>query len=63
MSNATLGVQKDFARRLSEMHHEAARLGLYCTMHKIHETVYRGAGPTSLEFLAGPFGTPSGGRQ
>lgn len=39
MSNATLGVQKDFARRLSEMHHEAARLGLYCTMHKIHEAV------------------------
>jgi len=39
MSNATLEVQKDFARRLAEMHVEAGRLGLYVTMHKIHEAV------------------------
>lgn len=31
--------QTDFASRLALMHVEAGNLGLYATMHKIHEAV------------------------
>jgi hypothetical protein len=31
--------QKEFASRLALMHAEAGKLGLYVTMHKIHEAV------------------------
>jgi hypothetical protein len=31
--------QKEFASRLALMHVEAGQLGLYVTMHKIHEAV------------------------